>query len=114
MAKNAWKKVFDDTYLHNVLFHTQIRSMGLQVACKNSRARSFSYEVHRGAKLAAEVEPLKGNPVGISGGSQTIIELQKIDKWKNNLAIFGLKESDDPGSDQTRVEFAQDYHWWER
>jgi hypothetical protein len=56
------------------------------------------------AKLAAEVELLKGNPVGLSGGSQTIIELQEIDKQKNNLAIFGLKKSDDPGSDQTRVD----------
>jgi hypothetical protein len=56
------------------------------------------------AKLGAEVEPLKGNPVGLSGGSQTIIEMQEMDKWKDNLAIFGLKERDDPGSDQTQVD----------
>jgi hypothetical protein len=28
MAKNGWKQVFDDTYLHNFLFHTQVCSMG--------------------------------------------------------------------------------------
>jgi hypothetical protein len=31
MAENGWKQVFDDTYLHNLLFHTQIYSIGQQV-----------------------------------------------------------------------------------
>jgi hypothetical protein len=31
MAEYGWKQVFDDTYLHNLLFHTQICSMGKQV-----------------------------------------------------------------------------------
>ena len=31
MTKNGWKKVFDDTYLHNLLYHTQISSKGQQV-----------------------------------------------------------------------------------
>jgi hypothetical protein len=31
MAENASKQVFDNTYLHNLLFHTQICSMGQQV-----------------------------------------------------------------------------------
>jgi hypothetical protein len=28
MAENDWKPFFDDAYLHNLLFHTQIYSMG--------------------------------------------------------------------------------------
>jgi hypothetical protein len=28
MAKNGSKQVFDDTYLHNLLFYTQVYSMG--------------------------------------------------------------------------------------
>jgi hypothetical protein len=31
MAKNGWKQVLDKTYLHNLLFHIQICSMGQQV-----------------------------------------------------------------------------------
>jgi hypothetical protein len=31
MAENGWKQVFDDTYLHNLLFHTQIYFIGQQV-----------------------------------------------------------------------------------
>ena len=31
IAENSWKQVFDDTYLHNLLFQTQICSMGQQV-----------------------------------------------------------------------------------
>jgi hypothetical protein len=31
MAENGWKQVFDDTYLHNHLFHTQICSKGQRV-----------------------------------------------------------------------------------
>jgi hypothetical protein len=31
MAENGWKQVFDDTYLHNLLFYTQKCSMGQQV-----------------------------------------------------------------------------------
>ena len=30
MAKNGWKQVFDDTYLHNLLFYTQVCSKGQQ------------------------------------------------------------------------------------
>ena len=30
MAKNGWKQVLDDTYLHNLLFYTQVWSMGQQ------------------------------------------------------------------------------------
>jgi hypothetical protein len=37
MAKNGWKQVFDNTYLHNLLFYTQICSMGQQVV--------FSYPI---------------------------------------------------------------------
>jgi hypothetical protein len=31
MAEIGWKQVFDDTYLHNLLFHTQICSKGPNV-----------------------------------------------------------------------------------
>jgi hypothetical protein len=31
IAENSWKQVFDDTYLQNLLFHTQICSIGKQV-----------------------------------------------------------------------------------
>jgi hypothetical protein len=31
MAENGRKQVFDDTYLHNLLFHTQICSIGQRV-----------------------------------------------------------------------------------
>ena len=31
MAENGSKQVYDDTYLHNFLFYTQICSMGQQV-----------------------------------------------------------------------------------
>jgi hypothetical protein len=31
MAENGWKQVFDDTYLHNILFYTQVCYMGQQV-----------------------------------------------------------------------------------
>jgi hypothetical protein len=31
MAKNGWKQVFDDSYLHNLLFYTQVYSMGQQM-----------------------------------------------------------------------------------
>ena len=31
MAENGWKPFFDDTYLHNLLFHTQICSEGQPV-----------------------------------------------------------------------------------
>jgi hypothetical protein len=31
MAENGSEQVYDDTYLHNLLFHTQICSMGQQV-----------------------------------------------------------------------------------
>ena len=28
MAKNGWKQIFDDTHFHNLLFYTQVWSMG--------------------------------------------------------------------------------------
>jgi hypothetical protein len=31
MTENCWKQVFDDTYLHNFFFHTQITFMGQKV-----------------------------------------------------------------------------------
>jgi hypothetical protein len=31
MARNGSKQVYDDTYLHNLLFYTKIYSMGQQV-----------------------------------------------------------------------------------
>jgi hypothetical protein len=34
MAENGWKQVFDITYLHNLLFYTQVCCMGQQVVFK--------------------------------------------------------------------------------
>jgi hypothetical protein len=34
MAGNGWKQVFDVTYLHNLVFYTQVCFMGLQVMFK--------------------------------------------------------------------------------
>ena len=34
MAKNGSKQVYDDTYLHNLLFYTQICAIGQQVVLK--------------------------------------------------------------------------------
>jgi hypothetical protein len=31
MSKNCWKPVVDDTFLHNLLFYTQVSSMGQKV-----------------------------------------------------------------------------------